>query len=67
MGRPGFWEVAGAALGLLLIVEGLLPFASPPFWRRVFAYAVRLTDAQLRILGLASMLAGLVMMAVFLP
>lgn len=65
MACPGFWEVAGAAFGLLLIIEGLLPFASPSFWRRVFAYAMRLTDRQLRVLGLVSMLAGLGMLAVF--
>ena len=48
-----------AALALVLVVEGLLPFVAPRFWRDSFARLVTLTDGQLRFIGLASILMGL--------
>ena len=48
-----------AALALVLVVEGLLPFVAPRFWRDSFARLVTLTDGQLRFIGLASILTGL--------
>ena len=52
------------ALALMLVFEGLLPFLSPQRWRRVFEQATRLSDGQLRFLGLSSMLGGLVVLLV---
>ncbi|MBW8828659.1 MAG: DUF2065 domain-containing protein [Burkholderiales bacterium] len=49
----------------MLVIEGLLPFFSPRLWRAVFERATRLTDSQLRFLGLSSMLAGLATLYVF--
>lgn len=37
-----------AALGLLLVIEGILPFAAPAMWREAFRRATELTDGQLR-------------------
>jgi len=54
-----------AACALMLVVEGLLPFISPPAWRRVFARAMTMSDGQIRFLGLSSMLAGLLVLYVF--
>ena len=48
-----------AALALVLVVEGALPFFAPRFWRQSFARLVTLTDGQLRFIGLASILMGL--------
>ena len=48
-----------AALALVLVVEGALPFVAPRFWRQSFAKLVTLTDGQLRFIGLASILMGL--------
>jgi uncharacterized protein YjeT (DUF2065 family) len=48
-----------AALALVLVLEGLLPFIAPRFWRDSFAKLVTLTDGQLRFIGLASILTGL--------
>jgi len=45
-------------LGLLLVVEGLLPFAAPGVWRESFRKMTELGDGQLRIIGAASMLGG---------
>lgn len=53
------------ALALLLICEGVLPFLSPPLWRQVFERALKLSDGQVRFLGLSSMLAGLLLLALW--
>jgi len=53
------------AFSLMLVIEGLLPFFSPRLWRSVFERATRLSDSQLRFIGLSSMLAGLVTLYVF--
>lgn len=55
-------EVLLLAFALMLIVEGLLPFASPSTWRQVFERALRMSDGQIRFVGLASVAAGLVLM-----
>ena len=57
-------ELVLGALALMLVVEGLLPFLNPKAWRAVFEQALRLSDGQLRFLGLSSILAGL-LLAVF--
>ena len=53
-----------AAFALLLVVEGLLPLAAPRLWRETFRRLVELSDGQLRFIGLASIAAGLVGLAV---
>jgi len=53
------------ALALMLVFEGLLPFLSPTMWREVFARALQMSDGQIRFIGLASMLAGLVLLAIW--
>ena len=55
------------AAALMLVFEGLLPFLSPQTWRSVFERATRMSDGQIRFLGLSSMVAGLVMLVVFWP
>jgi uncharacterized protein YjeT (DUF2065 family) len=49
------------AFGLLLILEGVMPFAAPAMWREAFRRATELRDGQLRFIGAGSMLAGLVL------
>jgi uncharacterized protein YjeT (DUF2065 family) len=53
------------ALGLLLVCEGVLPFLSPGAWRRVFERATKLSDGQIRFIGLTSMVIGLLLLAVW--
>lgn len=53
------------ALALMLVLEGLLPFLSPRAWRQVFERATRMTDGQIRFVGLGSMLLGLVLLAIW--
>lgn len=66
MATYGFWELVLGAFALMLVAEGLLPFFSPPMWRGVFERAVKMSDGQIRFLGLASMLCGMVMLLLFL-
>ncbi len=63
----GFWDVALCALGLVLVVEGLLPFLDPPGWKRVFERALQLRDGQLRFLGLTCVVSGLVVLVLAWP
>lgn len=53
------------ALALMLVLEGLLPFLSPGAWRSVFEKATRMSDGQIRFVGLSSMLVGLVLLLVW--
>lgn len=48
------------ALALLLILEGVLPFAAPRVWREGFRRLTELTDGQLRFIGMISVGIGLV-------
>ena len=55
------WQELAVALSLVLVIEGILPFLSPDRWR-MMAYRMADLDSQkVRMLGLASMVAGLLM------
>ena len=49
-----------AALALVLVIEGLLPFLAPRLWRESFRKLVELTDGQLRFIGIVSIAIGLI-------
>jgi uncharacterized protein YjeT (DUF2065 family) len=53
-----------AALALVLVIEGLLPFLSPQRWRRVFEQMLTLQDGQIRFFGLCSILIGLLLLLI---
>jgi uncharacterized protein YjeT (DUF2065 family) len=59
--------VLASALALVLILEGLLPFLNPGAWRRVFERALQMSDDQIRLLGLSSLAAGVVLLLIFGP
>ncbi len=54
-----------AAVGLLLVIEGVLPFAAPAAWRDGVSRIAALRDGQLRFIGAASMLAGILLLLSF--
>lgn len=56
------WNDLLAALALLLVMEGILPFLSPQALRNTLQQMITLNDRALRIIGLASMLAGLALL-----
>ncbi len=49
------------ALGLMLVIEGVLPLLMPQAWRDTFKRMVELKDGQLRFVGLASIVGGLIL------
>ena len=53
-------ELLLAALALVLVIEGLLPFLAPRLWRESFRKLVELTDGQLRFIGIVSIAVGLI-------
>ena len=53
------------ALALVLVFEGLLPFLNPAGWRRMFERATKLSDGQLRFVGLCCMVVGLALLAIW--
>jgi uncharacterized protein YjeT (DUF2065 family) len=56
------WSDLLAALALYLVIEGLLPFASPRGWRQALELLGQLPDRQLRIFGLLSVATGLTLL-----
>ena len=53
------------ALGLMLVLEGILPFLAPSIWRQTFERMTRFADGQLRFMGLTSMIIGLLLIIFF--
>lgn len=49
------------AFGLMLVLEGMMPFAAPTMWREAFRRAIEMRDGQLRFIGAISMMAGLLL------
>ncbi len=58
------WDDVVRAVALLLVFEGILPFLSPDGWRQAMIQAGKLSDKTLRIIGLSSMLAGVLILYV---
>jgi uncharacterized protein YjeT (DUF2065 family) len=51
-----------AAVALMLVIEGVLPFLLPAVWRETFRRLTDMTDGQIRFVGLSSMLVGLLVL-----
>lgn len=56
------WNDLWAALALMLVIEGLVPFLSPDALRRMLASVAQLDDRSVRIAGLISMLCGVALL-----
>ncbi|MEJ2645524.1 MAG: DUF2065 domain-containing protein [Gammaproteobacteria bacterium] len=56
------WHDLLTALGLMLVIEGVLPFLSPAGLRRLLVLVAQSDDRQLRVAGLTSMIAGLLLL-----
>lgn len=56
------WNDLFAAIALVLVVEGMLPFLRPERWRRVINTIAKQSDHSLRVMGLVSMLLGVVLL-----
>lgn len=49
-------------LAMMLVIEGVMPFLFPGLWRETFRKLLSLTDGQLRFIGIAAMLSGMLML-----
>lgn len=56
------WTDLLSAVALVMVIEGLLPFANPRGSRRTMAMLAQMPDDKLRLAGLASIIAGLVLL-----
>lgn len=54
----------GAALCLVLVIEGLFLLASPDAWKRMADQLLRIEAARLRWIGAGMVLAGLILLHV---
>jgi uncharacterized protein YjeT (DUF2065 family) len=56
------WADLLAALALVLVIEGMGPFLNPQSLRRMLATVAQLDDRTLRMVGLTSMILGVVLL-----
>jgi uncharacterized protein YjeT (DUF2065 family) len=54
-----FWQVLPVAVALVFVIEGMLPFINPGYWRNLLRVAEQLDDRTVRGIGLGSMIFGL--------
>ncbi len=59
-----YWTEILTAVALVLVIEGMLPFISPARYRRMVVEITQLGDNQIRNVGLAVMVAGLLLLFV---
>jgi uncharacterized protein YjeT (DUF2065 family) len=58
------WSDLLAAVAMLLVLEGLLPFINPGGTRRIFQQISQMQDRELRVAGFIAMAAGLALLFV---
>ncbi len=58
------WTDLLAAIALVLIIEGMLPFLNPGSMRQMLETVSQLDDRTLRIVGLVSMIIGVVLLTI---
>ena len=56
------WSDLLAALALVLVIEGIVPFLNPQSLRKMLVTVAQLDDRTLRISGLVSMICGVVLL-----
>jgi uncharacterized protein YjeT (DUF2065 family) len=56
------WNDLWAAMALMLVIEGIVPFLSPDAMRRMLAAMLQMDDRSIRIAGLVSMLVGVALL-----
>ncbi len=56
------WTEILTALALVLVIEGLLPFASPGRYRQMVAQIVGMSDNNIRAVGLVVIVIGLALL-----
>ena len=58
------WQDLFAALALVLVIEGVMPFLNPNGTRKTMGIISQLPDKTLRTIGFASMMAGIIILGI---
>lgn len=61
-GVTKMWQDLFAAIALMLVLEGVLPFLTPAGMRKVYQQMAEADDRTLRLTGLMSMIGGVVLL-----
>ncbi|WP_243393658.1 DUF2065 domain-containing protein [Solimonas fluminis] len=56
------WNELLRALALVMVIEGLMPFVAPARWRQMMLSVMHLDSRAIRIIGLLSMLGGVILL-----
>lgn len=56
------WDDLWVAMALMLILEGMVPFLTPHGFKQMLQSVLQVEDRHLRIGGLVSMVAGVVLL-----
>ncbi len=56
------WEELWIALALIFVIEGIMPFLNPTGWRKTLRQVSEMEDKTLRIIGLSSMIFGVILL-----
>lgn len=56
------WELLLSAFALVFVIEGMLPFINPKWWRKMILTIMTQPDSALRLFGLVNMLLGLLLL-----
>lgn len=56
------WTDLLSAIALVMVIEGLLPFANPGSSRRAMAMLSQMPENNLRVAGLVSIVSGLLLL-----
>ena len=56
------WHELAVGFCLMLVIEGIIPFISPGRWRKMLLVLDQIDDNTMRMIGLASMLTGTVLL-----
>lgn len=56
------WRDLLSALALMLVIEGIMPFLSPRSLRETLRMMAEMDDRTLRVIGLVSMVSGVLML-----
>ena len=56
------WNDLVAAIALIFVIEGVIPFLSPATMRRTMQQLTQMSDQVLRAIGLASMVGGVILL-----
>jgi len=56
------WDNFFIAIALLLVIEGIFPFLNPAGLRRTLITIAQLNDQAIRVVGLSSMILGLLLL-----